>query len=426
MGVTVMKTPAEQALAGQFAEVAGSLPGAAESRREAMARFEATGLPHRRIEAWHYTDLRALMRRAEPPAPAGTVAEAWQPAEGLATMTFVNGWLAPGLPALPGVAVEGLAARLGAGRSAGIGRSGAFELSGEAAVQLNTAFMSDGAVIAVSPGTAVTTPLHLAFETALEKPAAAFARVLVEVGAGASLTLVETHRGPAGIGYQTNVLVEIVLGEGASIEHVRFDAAGDRAQAISTLSASVAAHAVFRSLSLVEGAALSRHQVFARLHGDDARLSVGGVTLVNRDRHADTTLLVEHSALRGESRETFKTVADGEGTGVFQGKIVVKAEAQKTDGRMSSNALLLGETARMLAKPELEIFADDVQCAHGATAGALDHDLLFYLMSRGLPRAEAEALMIQAFCGEAIEQVEHEGLRSALNGRVEAWVKARV
>jgi Fe-S cluster assembly protein SufD len=426
MGVTLMKTAAETALASQFAEVSARLPGAASMRREAMERFAATGLPHRRIEAWHYTDLRALMRRAEPPAPAGGSAAAWKLAEGLATVTFVNGWRASPLPALAGVSIEGLADVLTRGGDVTLAGREAIDLGGEPAAQLNTAFVSDGAVIRVAPGVDVRTPLHLAFETALESSAAAFTRVLVEVGAGASLTLVETHRGPAGIGYQTNALVEVTLAKGATLRHLRVNAAGDRAQTISTLSASVAAEATLRSLSLGSGAALARHQVFARIHGDDAKVSVGGVTLVKGEQHADTTLLLEHAALRGESRETFKTVVDGEATGVFQGKIVVKAEAQKTDGRMSSAALLLGETARMLAKPELEIFADDVQCAHGATAGALDHDLLFYLMSRGLPRAEAEALMIQAFCGEAIEMVEHEGLREALSGLVETWVKTRM
>jgi Fe-S cluster assembly protein SufD len=249
--------------------------------------------------------------------------------------------------------------------------------------------------------------------------------VAVELGEGASLTLVETYRGPDGIAYQTNAVVEIVLAEGATLHHVRVNAGGDRSQAVSVLASSVAKEATLNSLSVVTGGQLARHQVFSNVHGDDAKVNVGGVTLVKGTQHADTTLLVVHDALRGESRETFKTVVDDEATGVFQGKIVVRQDAQKTDGKMSSNALLLGETAAMHAKPELEIFADDVVCAHGATAGALDHDLLFYLMSRGLPRAEAEALMIQAFCGEAIEMVEHEGLKDALNGLVEKWVQAR-
>lgn len=425
MGVTLMKTAAETALASQFVEVADRLPGAAESRLAAIARFAATGLPHRRIEAWHYTDLRSLMRRAEPPAPAGGSAEAWPLATGLATVTFTNGWRTSSLPSLSGATIEGLADVLTAGGSATLADPHALDLAGEPAAQLNTAFVSDGAVIRVTAGMAVGTPLHLAFETTAGQPAAAFTRVLVSVGEGASLTLVETHRGPAGTGYQTNAMVEIALAKGAKIEHLRINAAGDKAQTISTLTASVAADAGLNSLGLTTGSALARHQVFARVHGDDAKVSVGGITLIKGEQHADTTLLLEHAALRGESRETFKTVVDGEATGVFQGKIVVKAEAQKTDGRMSSNALLLGDSARMLAKPELEIFADDVQCAHGATAGALNSDLLFYLMSRGLPRAEAEALMIIAFAGEAIEMVTDERLKDALNALVAEWVGAR-
>ncbi len=135
--------------------------------------------------------------------------------------------------------------------------------------------------------------------------------------------------------------------------------------------------------------------------------------------------MVEHDALRGESRETFKTIVDDEARGVFQGKIIVKPHAQKTDGRMASNALLLAENASMHGKPELEIFADDVQCAHGATVGALDEDLLFYLMSRGIPRKQAEGLMIQAFAGEALEAIADEEVREALIGLTEAWIAAR-
>jgi Fe-S cluster assembly protein SufD len=147
--------------------------------------------------------------------------------------------------------------------------------------------------------------------------------------------------------------------------------------------------------------------------------------MINGREHADTTLVVEHAAPHCESRELFKTVIDGEATGVFQGKIIVQQKAQKTDGRMMSAALLLSEGGAMNNKPELEIFADDVQCGHGATCGQLDEDLLFYLMARGLPKAEAESLLVQAFLGEAIETVEHEGVREALIGTVEAWLRAR-
>jgi Fe-S cluster assembly protein SufD len=152
---------------------------------------------------------------------------------------------------------------------------------------------------------------------------------------------------------------------------------------------------------------------------------VSGANLLNGRQHVDSTLVIDHAARGCESREVFKSVLDGESRGVFQGKIVVRPDAQKTDGRMMTQALLLSDNAEADNKPELEIFADDVQCGHGATAGRLDEDLLFYLMARGIPAKEAEALLIQAFVGEAVDGVEHEGLREVLTGRVEAWLKGR-
>jgi Fe-S cluster assembly protein SufD len=191
------------------------------------------------------------------------------------------------------------------------------------------------------------------------------------------------------------------------------------------LAASVAAHASFQTLSFTTGAALSRHQVFLRLHGDHAKIGVRGVTLLKGTQHADTTLVTEHDALHGEGRKLFKNVIDGEARGVFQGKIIVRPHAQKTDGKMSCNALLLAEHSQMHAKPELEIFADDVVCGHGATVSALDDELLFYLMSRGVPRKEAEGLMIQAFASEALEAVAHEELREALLALTAEWIASR-
>lgn len=416
--VTNLRTAAETELSKLFA---AARPAGAESlRSEAFARVEAAGLPHRRIEAWHYTDLRSMMRTAAPlaPKPAMDAGAGWALVEGAAVFAFVDGWLVrtPALPAgVTAVSLADDAAKVAAGLNQG------YDLAGDIVTSLNTAFMTGGLRIEVAAGAKVETPIVLAFETT--GATASHARIAVSLGEGASLTLVETHRGAAGA--QSNTVIETVLAKGAALEHVRVNAADTTAQSLSTLSASVAEGARFETLSFTSGAALSRHQVFARVHGDDAKIGVRGVTLLRGRQHADTTLVVEHDALNGESRELFKTVVDDEARGVFQGKIIVKPHAQKTDGRMASNALLLGEHASMHGKPELEIFADDVQCAHGATVGALDDGLLFYLMSRGIGRTEAEALMIQAFAGEAIEAVAHEGLREALSALTEAWLKAR-
>ncbi len=195
--------------------------------------------------------------------------------------------------------------------------------------------------------------------------------------------------------------------------------------ALSTLAVKLGAESSFNSINVVTGSAVSRHQVFALFSGENSTAQINGATMIKGRQHSDSTLIVEHGAPHCESRELFKTVIDDDATGVFQGKIIVPPHAQKTDGRMMSAALLLSEGGAMNNKPELEIFADDVQCGHGATCGQLDEDLLFYLMARGLPKVEAESLLIQAFLGEAVEFVENESLRDALIAYVEGWLAAR-
>jgi Fe-S cluster assembly protein SufD len=168
-----------------------------------------------------------------------------------------------------------------------------------------------------------------------------------------------------------------------------------------------------------------RNQLFLNFDGEGTVAGIRGATLVKGTQHADTTLVANHIAPGCQSREVFKAVLDDEAHSIFQGRIVVRHGAQKTDAKMMTQALLLSERAEADSKPELEIFADDVQCGHGATAGALDDELKFYLMARGIPAAEAEALLIQAFLGEAVEGIEHAGLREALMEQVAEWLKGR-
>jgi Fe-S cluster assembly protein SufD len=419
--VTNLKTAAEAELARLFA--LSKPAGLAALREDAFRRFDAAGLPHRRIEAWHYTDLRAMMRHAAPLAPAPSVEQApcpWSLVNDEAEFHFVDGKLV-GTPPLPkGVSFTSLgdnAEKVADSLNLGV------DLAGDVVTSLNTAFMTDALLIEIAAGAQISRPLTLAFETT--GATSSFGRVIVLVGDGASVSLIETHRGAAGAAAQEYTVLEFTLGRKASVEHVRVNAADKSAQTLSTVAASVAEGASYNTLSFTTGAALSRHQIFTRVHGDDAKLGIRGVTLLRGTQHADITLVTEHDALNGEGRKLFKTIVDDEARGVFQGKIIVKPHAQKTDGKMASNTLLLGEHASMHAKPELEIFADDVVCGHGATVGALDDELLFYLMSRGIGRKEAEGLMIMAFAGDALEHVKHEGLREALVGLTAEWLKER-
>lgn len=434
-GVTLMKTPAETGLAQAFETVKATLPGDVESRAQAFELFARNGLPHRRVEEFKYTDLRALMREVAPFAKAPSAEEAKAALQGAKTLAgikalqvpFVNGHFvrdAVDFKNLPeGVEIVPLAEALATGHD-WLARLSPVEWARQNPVyQLNSSFMADGVMIRVAGQ--VTTPVHLRFVTSSASAVATATRVLMLIEDGASVKLLETHESTHGANHQPNDVVELIAGDRTNVRHVRVNAEGDQALALSTFALKIGAEASFNSINVVAGPAASRHQVFAILNGENTTVQINGATMLKGRQHGDSTLVVEHAAPHCESRELFKTVVDGEATGVFQGKIIVPHHAQKTDGRMMSAALLLADGAAMNNKPELEIFADDVQCAHGATCGQLDEDLLFYLMARGLPKKEAESLLIQAFLGEAIEFVDNEEVREALVHTVEEWLKAR-
>lgn len=418
--VIPMRTPAETAIIERFEAERASLPGAAEVRAAAFARLQASGLPSRRVESYHYTDLRNLMRVLAPAAEA-SAAIGGPDFENLPhRLVLANGRLVDGT-APAGVSVERLGEALTAGRA---NPNAAMGAAIDSIVDLNAAFCRDGLFIRVS-AEAKEPVLHLAFVDRIEDIASIMPRVIVEVAPGARFTLIESHTGPDGVAYQKNHVVELLIGDGAKVEHIRLNEAGDKALALSTLAARLGAEAELVSLGFTSGAETSRHQVFVTYAGENATLDLRGATMLKGRQHADTTLVVDHAVPHGVSRELFKTVVDDEAHGIFQGKIIVRQHAQKTDGQMASNALLLADGASMSNKPELEIFADDVVCAHGATCGALEESQLFYLMARGLPREEAEALMVEAFLGEALDAVTHDGVREALVARVSAWLAAR-
>jgi len=293
------------------------------------------------------------------------------------------------------------------------------------AVSLNTAFMTGGVVIHVRKDACIEQPIHLAHVFSGNTAAATYPRSIVIMEPGARLMLIESFEGPDGVDYQVNTALQIFAGEGAHADHVKVTREGARALHVSSLMADVGAHARFNTFVFTTGGAVVRNQLFLGFGGEGTLANIRGATLLKGRQHADTTMVVDHAAVGCQSREVFKSVLDGESRGVFQGKIIVQPGAQKTDAKMASHALMLSEEAEADNKPELEIYADDVQCGHGATAGDLDEDLLFYLRARGIPPAEAEALLIQAFVGDAIEGIEHAGLREALIEAVDAWLKAR-
>ena len=436
--VKVIKTAAETALAQEFAQARARLPGSAAVAKQRAAAFELfakEGLPHRRVEEWKYTDLRALMRDAKPLAsPPDAAAKVRAKSAGAVLgdvecrrLVFVDGAFVPELSdtaALEqGLTIQSLAAALAANDFALADHLGKLAPSDDVAVALNTALMGDGAVIRVAAGATIERPLRLIF-VATEKPAATFTRSLVVVEQGARAMLIENYEG-AGGDYQVNSALELFVADEAHVDHVKIVSEGKDALHVSTLAVAIGARARFNAFNFVIGGAVVRNQLFVNFDGENTVANIRGATLIRNRQHADTTLVAQHGAPGCQSREVFKSVLDDEAHGVFQGRIIVRPGAQQTDAKMMTRALLLSERAEADHKPELEIFADDVQCGHGATAGAIDDDLKFYLMARGIPPAEAEALLIQAFLGEAVEGIEHAGLREALMDEVAAWLKAR-
>ncbi len=438
--VRQMKTAAEVALAESFAMVRSALPGGsklAPLREQAFKHFESHGLPHRRVEEWKYTDLRALLRDAAPlagvpdaaaKASAKNAGAMLAPIEGR-RIVFIDGAFVPELSDLAGLetglSIRSMAQALAAGDPLVIEHLGQLVPTDDVAVALNTAFMGDGAVIRVAEGAALGRPIHLVFANSGAAAASVFSRSLAVIDNGARAMLVESHEGPAACAYQVNTALEIKVGDGAHVDHVKITGGGAGAVHVSSLMAVIGAHARFNEFLFTTGGTVVRNQLFVRFDGEGTVAGIRGATLLRDSQHVDTTLIADHAVSGCTSREVFKTVLDDDSHGVFQGKIVVRPHAQRTDARMATHALLLSDTAEADNKPELEIFADDVQCGHGATAGALNQDLLFYLKARGLPPKEAEGLLIQAFVGEAVEGIEHAGLRDTLMDAVTAWLQAR-
>jgi Fe-S cluster assembly protein SufD len=434
----VARTPAETALAAAFDAALPALPGGPSVRalREAaFGAFHKAGLPHRRIEAWHYTDLRALMRNALPlaappdAAAIGLLRRELAQAGPACRLVIVDGVFVPELsdPLPPGIAVHSLASVLCDGRADLIAHLSAQDFGGtDTMVSLNAALMQDGVVIEVAPGAAVAEPIRLVYASASKEPAARFTRSALVAGAGCAVRLVEEEFGAGARDGQANACLIVAVGDDAKVAHTAMlTGRGQASQRIESLIARVGARARFDSFALVAGGGLLRRQIFMRFDGAGSDCVLSGVALLRGREHADTTLAVEHIAPGCTGRENFRHILDEEATGVFQGRITVAHEAQKTDGRMMSRALLLSDDVVMNNKPELEIFADDVACGHGATCGGLSADQLFYMQTRGLPYAEAEALLLEAFAAELVDEIGDEGLIAACRGQIAGWLAAR-
>jgi Fe-S cluster assembly protein SufD len=440
MNLVLAKTDAGRAISDIFAVARDRLSGTgkvAEARRQAFEAYERAGLPHRRIEDWKYTDLRVLMREVLPLAAAPDAAAlkradaALKPhaIPGVRRLVLVDGVFVPKLSNMGnlenGLSIRALSEVLQSGDTA-------LQLqllspdNSNAMVALNSAMMTDGLVVEVSDGVTLTQPLQIVHVASAAQPAAMFTRSLLKLGRNAGATLVESYiAAEAAKSYQVHDALVLDIGDGARLDHVRLVEDSREAFNISSSVVTLGARAHFNTFGMTSGGAVSRYQAVIAFAGEHSRVETNGVNLLNGRQHADSTLFLDHAVPNCSSREIFRAVVDDRGHSVFQGRIIVQPKAQKTDAKMMTRALLLSDEAEADNKPELEIFADDVTCGHGATTGALDESLLFYLRARGLSEKEAQALLIQAFVGEAIESIANDDLRELAIAAAQRWLEAR-
>jgi len=417
------KRLAAERLLGTLDLPAGEAGWARDARARARNRLLEMGAPAKRDEYWKYTDPSGLTAPLAPVAAVGDAPDISAPYRGVTArlVRFVNGRARPDLSEtldLDGLEAEPLADVLS--RDSGFAREvfGVLEAEGQEKVprplaSLNTACATEG--LALHATGAVRGAVHLRHDQIGE--GASLLRHLVRVEKGASLTILDS--GVAG-----NTVLEVDVAPGAEFRHIRLQS--DPEQPVAThLFARIGAAGLFKTFTLTADGHLTRNEIVIDLAGEGAIGHVAGAVLGTGEAHADNTVFVTHSAENGESRQVFKSVLDGEARGIFQGKIFVRPEAQKTDGYQISQSVLLQEGAEFSAKPELEIYADDVKCSHGSTTGALDETALFYLRSRGIPRRQAEAMLIASFVEDAIVEIDDVTLAEEMRAEVARWMAAR-
>ncbi len=397
------------------------------ARGAALARLRAMGLPGRRDEYWKYTRPDGLTAETAKPAAVFDAGEApmFHDIDRL-KIVFVDGVFdadASDDLSLAGVEIERLADAAQADIHWAKDHYGVLEERGQTPVErplaaLNTAMAEDGVMIRAT-GRA-SRPVNLVYHHKSET-SDAILHHCIKLEAGADLTVLEN--GPAAARF--NKVMEVDIADGAAFHHVRAQGRDHERQAVTHIFARLGRDSTFKSFTMTANGILTRNECVVELAGDDAVAHVAGAAVGDRDFHHDDTVFVTHDAVNCESRQVFKKVLRNGATGVFQGKILVKPDAQKTDGYQISQSLLLDEDSQFFAKPELEIYADDVQCSHGSTTGAIDEDALFYLRARGIPKPDAQDLLVLAFLAEAIDEIEDPQIAEDILDRMRAWLVRR-
>ncbi len=407
-------------------------------RKAGMARFAEAGFPTTDQEEWRLTNVEPIAATPFAPAPRaldGVGARHIEPyalgGPRIAQLVFVDGRFAPGLSApgsLPAGVRAGSLAEAIAEEPAlvepHLGKVAPVDSSPFA--DLNTAFIEDGAFVRVPEGTFVDLPIHLLhLSTSRYEPTVRHPRVLILVGGGAQASFVESYAAAGTDGaYFTNAVTEIVGGRGAVVDHYRVQRESLSAYHVAALQARLARDCSFSTHSISVGGALVRNDVNAVLDGEGASCTLNGLFLATGRQHVDNHTRLDHASPHCGSRELYKGILAERARGVFSGRIVVRKDAQKTDSKQTNKNLLLSEDALIDTQPQLEIYADDVKCTHGATIGQIDEDSIFYLRSRGLDEASARAILVHAFAGDLLNRIKVACLREILDELVSAWLPA--
>jgi Fe-S cluster assembly protein SufD len=410
--------------------IPGSLPAV---RPAALARWRDAGPPSPAVEAWKYTNLETLAGLGLVPAsPHGAAAARLPEAEIVAIdgyrAVFVNGWFDAAqsrLDGLPrGVEVESLAALIARDPAAAEAALGTAD-DAMPMVALNAAFATDGLVLRLARGAVLDRPVHMiSIAAPTDGKAPAFhPRHLIRLEADAVATVVESHVGAGAC--LANTVNDVRLESGATLKHATLQNQAAEAFHVAAVRVALAARATYEGFVLHVGGRLARHELAASIAGDGVDCRMSGLSLVAGHGHVDNTTFIDHAHPGSRSRQLFKAVVDDTGRGVFQGRVLVRPHAQKTDAHQLSRALLLSPKAEMDGKPELEIYADDVRCSHGATIGSLDQEPMFYLMSRGIDRATAYRMLVEAFAVEAVDEISAGSVRDAFGAHVQAWLATR-
>jgi Fe-S cluster assembly protein SufD len=418
MSATVI--PAREHEDAYLAAFAGAtLPGGARlggTRQAAIERFSALGFPTTHNEAWKYTNLAPFLKTPYQAAPAAAfTGELPAASPDAVRLVFVNGHFAPELSkaqALSGVKIsrlkEAFTRRSIVDR---IGATATFETN--ALVALNTAMFEDGALIEIADGAVLDAPIELLF-VATGDGIAAYPRNLIIAGRDSQARIVETYLGSGAAGYFTAAVSEVLVADGAVIEHYKLQEESEAALHFHMLAVRQGASSNFVSHNIAFGGALARNEIAVVLEGEGADCNLNGLYVTVGRQHVDNYTTLDHAQPHTTSHELYKGVLDGTSQAVFHGRIIVRPEAQKTDAIQRNKNLLLSDGAVINTKPQLEIYADDVKCTHGATVGQVDADAIFYLRSRGIPLEEARSLLTFAFTSQMISSMKVESVRERL------------